>query len=135
MTGTLLPLHWSTHWPALQKEGVEQALPQVPQFPLSVLVSTQIPLQSVEPVGQVAAQLPLLHAGLVAGHTLPQLPQLLESTSVLTHVPSQLSVVEADVQQTLAAPLPVESALELSPLGQTPHAPPQPTVMANVWYE
>jgi hypothetical protein len=67
--------------------------------------------------------------------TWPQLPQLFESTKVLAHVPLQLSVVAADAQQTLAAPMPLESAFELSPLGQVPHAPAQPKVMANVWYE
>jgi len=120
-TQTPLPLHVGV--------AAGQALPQAPQLLLSVLMSTQMLLpetvQSVEKVGHVAAQLPLLQSGVAAGQTCPQLPQLLASTSVLTHVPSQLSVVEADAQHTLPAPMPLESDLEVSPLEhEATHLPP-----------
>ena len=91
---------------------------QLPQFPWSVCVSTQIPLHNVEPVGHNASQLPALQCGVAAEHAWPQLPQLLASTSVLTHVPSQLSVDDADAQHAFAAPSPLESVLDNSPAEQ-----------------
>jgi len=60
-----------------------------------------------------------------AGQALPQLPQLFDAVSVSTHVPPQLSVVEADAQHTSAAPMPVESDLAVCPAGHEPaHASP-----------
>jgi hypothetical protein len=54
-------------------------VPQVPQLPLSVVVSTQLPLQQVFP----------------ALHLLPQVPQLLLSVLVSTQVPLQQAPEQA----------------------------------------
>ena len=83
---------------------------------LSVWVLTQTPLHSVDPVGHDATQLPALQAGVAPEHTLPQLPQLLPSTSVLTQVPPQLSVPVADAQHCAVAPASVESAFDSWPV-------------------
>jgi hypothetical protein len=64
------------------------ALPQVPQFALSVAVLVQLcpasPPQRVLPPGQLPAHAPLTHAS-VPVQVLPQAPQLLGSVFVVTH--------------------------------------------------
>jgi hypothetical protein len=67
---------------------IEHVLPQAPQFWLSEVVSTQIPLQYVSPAGQTDVQTPLLQLVPVA-HVLPHAPQFLLSETVLTQVPLQ----------------------------------------------
>ena len=75
-----------------------------------------VPLESTFVVVSVSkTQEPLTQLGADAGQTFAQLPQLFGSVCVLAHVPSQLSVVEADAQQAFAAPSPLESVFETSP--------------------
>jgi hypothetical protein len=74
-------MHVSEHVPPPQTVPATQAVPHLPQFALSVLVSTQAPLQSVEPAPQEKPHVLLLHTSPV-GHLLPQEPQLSESDVV-----------------------------------------------------
>ena len=54
---------------------VEQARPQAPQFPRSVVTSTQLPPQSAPPVGQ-RQRLPWQVMPMPTGQMEPQAPQL-----------------------------------------------------------
>jgi hypothetical protein len=65
-------------WPPVQGKL------QAPQLLMSLLVSTQLPLQSVEPEGQPNTQVPAAHESPVA-QALPQLPQFIGSVLVFTH--------------------------------------------------
>jgi hypothetical protein len=65
-----------------------QTAPQVPQWAVSVSVSTQLPEHSSVPVGQVASQA-APEQKRPAGHTVVQPPQCCPSLSVSTHAPSQ----------------------------------------------
>jgi hypothetical protein len=56
-------------------------MPQPPQLALSVVVSTHLEPQSVEPTPQLCAQTPPMQACPV-GHAVPHAPQLSESVSV-----------------------------------------------------
>jgi hypothetical protein len=73
---------------AVQQVPLVQVPPQVcaqpPQFALSVLVSTQVPLQYVCPAVQ---HVPLLQVPL---HVAPQAPQLARSVFVSIQAPLQL---------------------------------------------
>ena len=74
--------------PDTQGEPEGQTVPHAPQFDASVLVSTQLPPQSVKPGLHVAVHADDTHAGVpldTAGQTLPQPPQLLASDRVSTH--------------------------------------------------
>jgi hypothetical protein len=46
------------HTPALQRPSAPHTFPQAPQLLTSVCVFTQVPLQLVNPLGQVATQVP-----------------------------------------------------------------------------
>ena len=76
------PVHVQTPfvhaWPATQ------ALPHVPQFVVSVVL-THVPLQFASPPEQT--QTPPLHA-LPGAHGVPQVPQFALSVWVSTHAPS-----------------------------------------------
>jgi hypothetical protein len=63
-----------------------QAVPQVPQLPLSEVVSTHAPLQSVRPAPHVAAHAPALHTSPPV-HAFPQPPQFAGSDVESTHAP------------------------------------------------
>jgi hypothetical protein len=74
------------HWPATHSWPEAQALPQLPQFCKSVEVLTQLPLQSVVPVGQTHCPLTQLAP---VGQALLHEPQLFGSVLTLTHWPPQ----------------------------------------------
>jgi hypothetical protein len=75
--------------------GVEplHAIPHLPQLFLSLVVSTQAPLQDVKPLLQVKPHVLPLQVGLafatVVEQTLPHVLQLLRSVAVSTQVPPQ----------------------------------------------
>jgi hypothetical protein len=62
------------HWPFTQVAPEGHGCPQPPQFRMSVMVLTQLPLQSVSPGPHVTTHCPPVHV-LPGGQTLPQLPQ------------------------------------------------------------
>lgn len=99
-------------------QSVPPAPAQPPQLALSVVVSTQSPWHMVEPSGQDPVHAPLLQKGIDPEHIWPQLPQLVESTRVLAHVPAQLSVVATEAQHAPPASAAVESGFDVSPAGQ-----------------
>ena len=80
------------HEPALQVgeafAGAWHALPHMPQFLVSMVVSTQLPLQFICGGAQTREQCPVTQ---VMGevHAVPQPPQLPLSVFVLTHEPLQ----------------------------------------------
>lgn len=81
-----------THVPLTQlvvRQPVDggQVIPQPPQFPVLLLVSTQTPVHRVWPLAQ-ALQVPLTHM-LPEGQALPQVPQFATSLLVLTQTPLQ----------------------------------------------
>jgi hypothetical protein len=76
---------------------------------------TQVPLQSVSPVGQGDEQTPLLQVVPVA-HRLPHPPQLLLSDVVLTQVPLQLVCPVGQVQTPFEQLLPTPEQI-------VPHVP------------
>jgi hypothetical protein len=84
-------------------------MPQPPQLLGSVLVFTQVPLQSFSPVAQFWLQTPMSHR-LPAPQTLPHCPQLLGSLSVLVQTPphscsppGQVQVAERQISLALHA--------------------------------
>jgi hypothetical protein len=84
----------SEHPPLTQAVPGPQALPQRPQFRLSLTRSVQIvpplgPGQAFSPETQEIWQLPATHAYPV-GHAWPQAPQLLLSRDSSTQAPLQL---------------------------------------------
>jgi hypothetical protein len=74
------------HLPELQVWPEAHLVLQAPQLLRSVSVSTQIPEQSVRPVGQVHL---LAEQNLPPVHLVPQDPQLLASLVRLTQEPEQ----------------------------------------------
>jgi hypothetical protein len=68
-----------------------QAVPQLPQFALSLLVSTHAPVQLVRPVAHVVAHVPPLQT-CPAAHAFPQPPQFAGSLAGSLHLPEQSSV-------------------------------------------
>jgi hypothetical protein len=83
-------------WQVLLEQAwpVAQAFPQAPQFAGLVAVSTQVPPQSVVPVGQ--PQAPPMQT-LPPLQVVPQAPQLALSDLVSTHEPPQLVRVPAQL--------------------------------------
>jgi hypothetical protein len=76
------------HWPLMQASPVvPQALPQEPQFFVSVCVLTQVPLHKVELVSVHVHLLPL--QVVPEGHGLLQPPQLFVLELVSTQAPLQ----------------------------------------------
>ena len=75
-----------TQAPPTQFWSAAHMVPHVPQFELSVWVSTHVPPQFVCPAGQVQA--PLWHVEPPV-HAVPQVPQLLLSVWVSTQEPLQ----------------------------------------------
>jgi hypothetical protein len=61
-----------THIPPLQTKAAEHVTPHRPQLLGSIIVSVQVPPQSVFPIAH--SQTPAVHAS-SAGQTLPQVPQ------------------------------------------------------------
>ena len=72
-----------THW-----VPPPHAIPQAPQFWLSVVRTTQLVPQSVEPDGHVAVQVPALQTS-PAAQAFPQLPQSAALVWRFTHWPLQ----------------------------------------------
>lgn len=74
--------------PLVQLCPAEQARPHMPQLLASVWVVTQVPLQSVCPLGHMRAmQVPAVQV-CPAAQALPQAPQLAPSVWVFTHCPA-----------------------------------------------
>src|SRR5262245_57755471 len=73
------------------------ALPQLPQFAWSLLVSTHAPLQGVSPVAHVAEHTPRLHTW-PPGQTVPHIPQLVGAVASTAQVPLQSTVYAGQPQ-------------------------------------
>ena len=79
-----------------------QALPQLPQFWLSLVMFTQLPLQEVKLPVQTVVQAPAVQVA-PCGQALPQVPQLALSVEVFVHWP--LHWVPASAQPVPQVPL------------------------------
>jgi len=75
------------HWPLTQLPPSEHCMLQPPQLSTSLDVFTQALLQFVSPATQPEVHMPREHTGAVAGHTLPQAPQLRGSLWLAVHTP------------------------------------------------
>jgi len=79
------------HLPAVHDVPPPQTTPHWPQFVLSFWKLTQLPLQRVSPVVQLAWQVPFEQTSLAA-QTLPQPPQFVVLVWMLTHCPLHTTV-------------------------------------------
>ena len=132
--GQLCALH--AHWPPLHACPAGQAVPQPPQLPISVLVSTHAPEQRPSPgahaiahasPSQAAAPLPRVGPGQFVPHCLPQ---LLGSLS-RTQEPPQAWAPGLHVDPQVAPP--VQVAVAFAPAGHFPQAAPTPQLAASLF--
>ena len=115
------------HSPATHIRPAGQALPQRPQFIVSLLASTQRPPHINRPPEQ-PPQTPALQ-GCPTGQTLPHTPQLLMSDRASTQPGPQRSCAPAqpEIHRPIAA-----SQLGVPPVHRTPQAPQSVSVMTDV---
>jgi len=86
---------WQT--PPVHTRPRAHTWPHIPQFALSVSVSTQRPLHKAEPLGQLVWQVPATQT-LPTAQASPQPPQLARSESVETQKPEQIVWVAGQVR-------------------------------------